>query len=500
MKGLEDELGELTPDQRRLVERWLREQSALEEPPPPTARIPRRRATDVCPLSFDQQQLWFLYQWEPESTPYNFPIAVRLRGPCDLATLARSLMVIVQRHEALRTTFVAPSGSPQQLIVPVVPIPLRRIDLDQLPVAVQEQQIAQLARMEVAQPFDLEHGPLLRACAMRLAADEHVLLITIHHIVFDNWSQGILIRELIALYTAFRAGRTPPLPTLPVQYGDYAIWQRRHLQGRLLNDQLAFWTAQLRHAPALLDLPTDYPRPPIRSARGASHVFVVPAPITERLNQLSRQTSATLFMTLLAAYDVLLYRYSGQTDLVVGTSIAGRNHDELEGLIGMFVNRLALRANLAGNPPFRDLVQQVRALALAAYAHQDIAFEQVLDALLITRDMSRHPIFQTMLVLQNAPMPAVHSAGLTVQPLEVPRTTAQFDLALFFREGAHELRGRVKYSTELFTPTTIQRMFAQFQILLAGIVADPDQPIAALPLLSLAERAQMLRRTKELTQ
>jgi len=492
MIGLEDELTELTPDQRRLVERWLHEHAASAAHPPDAARIPRRHATDVCPLSFAQQQLWFLHHWETDAAAYNSPIAVRLSGSYDLATLARSLSAIVQRHEALRTTFVAPNGPPQQRIASATPLPLRRVDLDQLPVAVREQLIVLLAQAEVAQPFDLEHGPLLRAHALRLAADEHVLLITLHHIVFDDWSQGVLIRELLALYTAFRAGQPSPLPELPVQYADYAIWQRQQLHGRLLDDQLAFWTEQLRHAPALLDLPTDYPRPTLRSSRGATHVFMIPVSVTERLNQLSRQTGATLFMTLLAAFNVLLYRYSGQTDIVVGTPIAGRTEVELEELIGLFMNMLALRTNLAGNPRFRDLVQQVRTLALAAYAHQDIAFEQVLEALPSTRDLSRHPIFQTMLVLQNAPMPLLKRPGLTVQPLDVPRTTARFDLALFLREGAHELRGRVEYSTELFTPTTIQRMVGHFQLVLAGIVADPEQAIDALPLLTAAQQAQLL--------
>jgi amino acid adenylation domain-containing protein len=491
MLGFEDELAELTPAQRSLVERWLYEQAEAMAHPS-AGHIPRRRATDVCPLSFDQQQLWFLYQWDTAGTAYNFPIAVRLYGPCDLAALAHSLNVIVQRHESLRTTFVAASGSPQQRFSAVVRIPLRRIDLDRLPVAVQDQQIAQLVRAEVAQPFDLEHGPLLRARALRLHATEHVLLITIHHIVFDNWSQGILIRELLTLYPAAQAGETAALPALPVQYGDYALWQRGKLHGRLLAEQLAFWTAQLRHAPALLDLPTDHPRPPSRSARGDSHIFGVAAAVTDGLNQLSRQSGATLFMTLLAAFAVLLYRYSGQTDIVIGTSIAGRSRAELEGLIGMFANRLALRTNLAGTPSFRELLQRVRTLALAAYEHQDIAFEQVLEALPLTRDMSRHPVFQVLLVLQNAPMPAVQRAGLTVQPIEVPRTTAQFDLGLFVREEEQELRGRVKYSTDLFTAPTMQRMFTQFQRLLAAIAADPDQPIDALPLLSVAERAQVL--------
>jgi len=491
MTSLDQELASLSPDQRRLVERWLRTQPEPELQPAPV-RIPRRRATDVCPLSFAQQQLWFLQQWDVDSTAYNFPIAVRLSGPCEVATLERSLNAIVQRHEALRTTFLAVDGIPQQVIAPTLSLSLFQVDLERLPVVVQEKWVQRLAFMEVEQPFDLEHGPLLRACILRLRAREHVLLITLHHIVFDGWSQGVLVREIMALYTAFRAGQASPLPALPIQYGDYTTWQRQRLQGSEVDKQLAFWAEHLRDAPPLLELPTDHSRPPIRSTRGAGQIFAIPASLTEPLKALSRQTGTTLFMTLLAAFDVLLARYSGQTDIVIGTPIAGRTQEDLEGLIGLFMNLLALRTDLAGNPPFRELMQRVRAVALAAYAHQDIAFEQVLETLQIARDLSRHPIFQVLLAFQNAPMPMLKDPSLTVELFELDRTIARWDLALFFQESEHGLRVRAEYSTDLFTPATIRRMVDQFQILLARIVADPDQPLATLPLLSAAEREQLL--------
>jgi amino acid adenylation domain-containing protein len=491
MTSLEQRLAGLSADQRRLVERWLREQ-AVAAHPPAAARIPRRPAADVCPLAFAQQPLWFVQQWDPDSAAFNFPIAVRLRGPCDMALLEHSLAAIVQRHEVLRTTFPAANGQPQQLIAPGVPLRLRRVDLAALPLRVRAAQAERLARTETARPFDLERGPLLRTQVLRLDADEHVLLITLHHIVFDDWSQGVLLRELIALYTAAGAGHAAPLPPLPIQYGDYATWQRQHLPGSRRDEQLAFWTAQLRNAPPLLEVPTDYPRPPIRSTRGAVHTFAIPALVADGLNALSRPTGATLFMTLLAAFDVLLARQSGQDDIVVGAPIAGRSRSELEGMIGLFVNVLPLRMNLAGNPPFRELLQRMRAVALAAYAHQDVVFEQLIDALAIERDPSRHPIFQVILALQNAPMPALAGAGLRVEPLEMERTTAHYELGLSLREGADGLRGRLEYSTDLFMPATIQRLCEQFVILLAGVLADPDQRIAALPLLTAAEREQVL--------
>jgi len=485
------DLASLTPERRRLVELWLRTKAAAPPSPAPSG-IPRRSANAPCPLSFAQQQFWFVQQWEPESVAYTIPIAVRIEGPCDPPALVRSLQAIVARHEILRTTFLAVDGQPQQIIAPALALPLRQLDLTALPPSIHEQQTEHLFDMVLATPFDLERGPLLRAYLLRLAADAHVLLITLHHIVFDDWSHAVLVRELLALYAAFHAGQPAPLPALPIQYGDYAAWQRQRAATGQFDDQLAFWTAQLRDAPVLLDLPTDYPRPPIASAQGTSYLFALPAALRADLTALSRQSGTTLFMMLLAAFSVLIARVSGQTDLLIGTSIAGRTQAEVEGLIGLFANVLALRTRLEGNPPFRELLQRVRSVTLAAYDHQAVAFEQVLQALTLTRDPSRHPLFQVGLVVQTAPQPTLQGAGVEVKQLEVRQSGAVYDLTLVFREEQGGLRGRLEYRTDLFEATTIARLVRQFQLLFAGIVAEPDQRIAALPLLSAAERRQML--------
>jgi hypothetical protein len=491
MSRKDHDLASLTPERRRLVELWLRTKAAVPPPPAPVG-IPRRSANDPCPLSFAQQQLWFVQQWEPGSVAYTLPIAVQIEGPCDPPTLAHSLQAIVARHESLRTTFLSVDGQPHQIVAPALTLPPRQFDLTALPRSVREQQTEQLFDVVVAMPFDLERGPLLRAYLLRLAADTHVLLLTLHHIVFDDWSHGVLVRELLAFYAAFRAGQLAPLSPLPIQYCDYAAWQSQRTATGQFDDQLTFWTVHLRDAPVLLDLPTDYPRPPIASVRGVSYLFTLPTALRVDLIALSRQSGTTLFMTLLAAFSVLMARLSGQTDLLIGTPIAGRTQAELEGLIGLFANVLALRIRLEGNPPFRELLQRVRSVTLAAYDHQAVAFEQVLQALALPRDPSRHPLFQVLLVLQTAPLPTLQGAGFEVKQLEVRQPGAGYDLTLFLREEQAGLRGRLEYRTDLFDEATIAHLIGQFGMLLAGIVADLDQPITALPLLSAAERSQLL--------
>ncbi|HLF29285.1 MAG TPA: amino acid adenylation domain-containing protein, partial [Anaerolineae bacterium] len=462
-------------------------QTRLHAAATPIAPVSR---ADPLPLSFAQQRMWFLYQLDPDSSFYNIPIAVRLNGPLDPALLEKGLNAVVSRHESLRTTFTLAAEQAVQVIAPELAIPLTIIDLRAAPA--REHEAQQYLLREVTRPFDLATGPLLRATLLQLADEEHVLLLTMHHIVSDSWSGYVLVRELAALYQAERAGEPSPLPALPIQYADFAVWQRGWLRGEFLEAQLAYWKQQLAGASGVLDLPSDHPRPAVQSFRGSMQAFVLPETLHEALNALSRREGVTLFMTLLAAFNVVLNRYSAQADIVVGSPIANRSRSELEGLIGVFVNTLALRTNLGGDPTFTALLARVRDATLGAYAHQDLPFELLVEELRPERDLSRSPIFQVMFVFQNTPKTSVELSGLTLSPLEVDRGTAQFDLTLVMDETDHGLAGALEYNTDLFEAATIARLIAHFQIVLEAIAADPDRRIAQLPLLTDAERRQVL--------
>ena len=350
----------------------------------------------------------------------------------------------------------------------------------------------QRATAESRQSFDLAQGPLWSVKLLRLADEEHVFLLNMHHIVFDGWSFDVFFRELTALYTAFSTGKPSPLPALPLQYSDFALWQRMWLQGAILEAQLTYWKQQLGGNLPLLELPTDRPRPPLQSFRGACQSLVLPQHLTEALKALSRQEGVTLFMTLLAAFKTLLYRYTGQEDLLIGTPIAGRTRVETEALIGFFVNTLVLRTNMGGNPRFRELLGKVREVALDAYDHQDLPFEKLVDELLLERSPSHAPLVQVMFALQNAPRPALKLPGLTLDQMDVESGTAKFDLTLSMRDTEQGLKGTVEYATDLFDHATISRMLGHFQTLLEGIVAHPEHRLADLPLLTEAERHQIL--------
>ncbi len=468
--------------------------------------LPVSRA-DQLPLSFAQQRLWFLDQLEPESPFYNNPSAVRLTGPLDVAAFEQALNEIVRRHEGLRTSFATVDGRPVQVIAPVGALvgagavhelPLHLVDLRHLLAPEREAEAQRIAVEEIRRPFDLARGPLLRAKLLRLEDQEHIALLTIHHIVSDGWSIGVFVRELAALYEAFAAGRSSPLPALPIQYADFAAWQRAWLQGTEgqeespLQAQLAYWKQQLRGSSPMLELPTDRPRPVVQTSQGAHYVFELSPELSERLRALSRQEGVTLFMTLLAAFQTLLYRYSGQEDINVGTPIANRTRAELEGLIGFFVNTLVLRADLSGDPTFRELLTRVREAALGAYAHQDVPFEMVVEALQPARTLSHTPLFQVMLVLNNAPVEMLRLRDLTLSPVKAESGTARFDLTLELMERPEGLYGSLEYNTDLFDEATIGRMIGHFQILLEGIVANPEYRVSALPLLTEAERRQVL--------
>jgi amino acid adenylation domain-containing protein len=446
----------------------------------------------VFPTSFAQQRLWFLDQLEPNSPLYNLPVALRLRGPLKRGALQQSLNEIVRRHEALRTTFSVVDGLPVQVIAPVQTISLPLVDLRHLPETERQVEARRLAQEDARHPFDLAQGPLLRTTLLRLDEQDHVLLLNMHHIVTDGWSMGLLFHELSTLYEAFCLDRPSPLPDLPIQYADYSVWQRDWLQGEVLEEQLAYWREQLADAPTLLAVPTARPRTPAVTYQAASQALAFPRPLSEALRKLSQREGVTPFMTLLAAFQTLLYRYTQQEDVVVGSPIANRSRAEIERLIGFFVNTLVLRTDLSSNPTFRELLRRVREVCLGAYAHQDLPFERLVEELQPERNLGHSPLFQVMFILQNAPRHTLEIPGMGLSYLPVDTETMRFDLVVSLAEEPAGLRGGIRYKADLFDTDTIRRMAGHFQTLLEAIVADPDQTIATLPLLTSAERHQLL--------
>ncbi|MEO5726492.1 MAG: amino acid adenylation domain-containing protein, partial [Byssovorax sp.] len=456
---------------------------------PPIEAVAREQEGEL-PLSFAQQRLWFLDQLEPGGAAYIMPGALRLRGTLDVPALRGVFGEVVRRHEVLRTTFVTLEGRAAQVIHPArLAWELPVVDLSHLPEP--EAHAQQHMAEEAAQPFDLATGPLLRTTLLRLGVDDHLLLVTMHHIVSDGWSMGVLVHEMAALYEAFLEGRPSPLPELSVQYADFATWQRSWLSGEVLARELAYWKERLADA-SPLELPTDRPRPPVQTSRGAHTAVTLPAELVAALVRLSRERGATLFMTLMAAFQVLLARWSGQTDISVGMPVANRNRSEVEPLIGFFVNTLVLRSDLSQGPTFLELLAQVREAALGAYAHQDVPFEKLVEALGAARDLGRTPLFQVMFALQNAPMGELALPGLRLAPMPIDTASAKFDLTLTLAEGGGGLSGVLEYSTDLFDAATMARLAEHFEVLLHGIVADPRQRIEALPLLTESERRRVL--------
>ncbi len=481
------------------------------EPAPPITRTPRPGAPDApeglrLPLSYAQQRLWFLDQLEQGSIFYNIPTVIRLRGPLDVAALNAALDDIIARHEVLRTTFAASGGVPCQVIAPSLSIPLPLTDLTELAATERESRARELAREEIRGRFDLAAGPLLRARLFKLGDEEHIAVLTIHHIVADGWSMGVLIAELANLYEGRlgKPGFSPAvLPDLPIQYADYAAWQRGWLEtedrgegSSPLQSQLEYWKRQLAGVPALLDLPTDRPRPAIQSSNGATHTFRFSAELSDGLLTLSRKEGVTLFMTLLAGYQALLSRYSGQTDIVVGSALANRQRAEVEPLIGFFVNTLVFRTLFepgpAGPLTFKDLLARVRATALSAYSHQDVPFEMLVDAVQPERNLSHPPLFQAAFSLQNVPMPVRELPGLLLEPVNLDKGIAGYDMLLQVTETAGGLACAWEYNTDLFDGATIERMAVHLQNLFGAAVADPTRPVATLPLLTERERETML--------
>ncbi|NER29540.1 MAG: amino acid adenylation domain-containing protein, partial [Symploca sp. SIO1C4] len=451
------------------------------------------RANDTkLPLSYSQQRLWFLDQFQPNSALYNIPIALRLVGTLNITVLEQSLQAIIKRHEVLRTNLISVDGQATQIIHPEISWTLSVVELTNLSTKEQEATAQQLAQQQAIQPFELEKKSLIKATLIVLSETEHILCVCMHHIVSDGWSTGVLLAELTQIYNGYIQRQPCVLNALPIQYADFAIWQRQWLQGDVLESQLSYWKEQLEDAPNLLSLPTDRPRPAVQTFRGRHQEFTLCAQLTSQLTKLSQEQSVTLFMVLLTAFEILLYRYSGQKDLLVGTPIANRNQSEIEGLIGFFVNTLVLRTQIEGNPSFKELLTQVREIAMAAYSHQDLPFEMLVEALQPERDLSYTPLFQVMFSLDNEILSQLNLMGLTLSPLRVESQTSKFDLTLSMENRADGLVGVWEYSTDLFDASTIERMTSHFVRLLEGIVSNPQQQIWQLPLLSEAEKHLLL--------
>jgi amino acid adenylation domain-containing protein len=444
------------------------------------------------PLSFAQERLWFFDQLEPGNPFYNLCGAVRVTGQLNAEALRQSIEKIIDRHEVLRTAFAAVEGQPIQVVAAAGDWTLPLIDLSSRSPDDRQAEVQRLSASSARDPFDLGQSSLLRAKLLRLDETEHVLLLTVHHIVFDGWSLGVFLRELAEFYQAFSSNHLPLLSPLPIQYADFAAWQRQQLQGEILERQLGYWKQQLSGSLPILNLPTDFPRPAVQTFQGARQTWELPKDLSLALAGLGQQEKATLFMTLLAAFKTLLYRYTGQTDILVGSPIASRNRSEIEALIGFFVNTLVLRSDLNGNPTFRELLRSVREVALGAYAHQDVPIEKLVEELQPERDLSYSPLFQVAFALQNGLTQTLELPGLTLNSHEIDTGTANFDLMLFLEETDRGLTATWEYSTNLFQPSTIARMHGHFQILLEGIIANADRRLDELPLLSDRERHQLL--------
>jgi hypothetical protein len=456
-------------------------------------RVARNRP---LPLSFAQQRLWVLDQIEPNNPLYNIPRAIRLTGNLNVNALEKALNEIVRRHESQRTTFkAAADGQPIQVISDPHHIHLRAVDFTTEENA--EAKAKEIAAQEALTPFDLAKGPLLRAALLKLSATDNVLLLTMHHIVSDAWSAGIFIHELGVLYEAYSEGKPSPLPDLPLQYADYAVWQREYLQGEVFREQLKYWRKHLRGTPALLQLPFDRPRPAVRNFAGAHEVSVFSKEVSVAVKSFSNQHGLTPFMTLLSAYKALLSRYTGQEHIVLGTDIANRTTGETEQMIGFFINLLALHTDLSGNPSFEEITGRVREVALGAYAHQDIPFDKLVEDLQPERSRSHNPIVQALFVMQNIPRQRKELAGLQMAPFSVPITRSKFDLAVFVRDTGEQFVQDWLYSTELFERETVLRIASHFESLLKHSLANPGTRLRDLEYMPADEKERLRERSQQ---
>jgi hypothetical protein len=486
----------LSPEKRALLELLLDSKRARI---PATHVIPKRKQENNCPLSFAQERLWFLDQLEPGSPFYNVATALRLKGNLDVRALEFSISEIIRRHEVLRTTFPVMNGEPVQAISPATSFKLPVVDLRGLGPGLREIEASRLAIEEEQRPFDLAKGPLLRVQLLLLDANDHLLLFTLHHILTDGWSTNLFMKEVAALYEAHLDGLPSLLPELPIQYADYAVWQRDKSQAEALDLQIAYWKKQLGGKLPVLDLPSDRPLPPLQTYAGATHAFSLSLSLSNAIKSLGQQENATPFMTLLAAFNVLLHRYTMQPEIIVGTPIAGRHLPQLESLIGFFTNTLVLRTSLSGGPTFREILRRTREVALGAYANQDVPFEKIVEVLQPERDLSRSPLFQVLFGMQNISITGFELAGLTLSVLGVEGSTAKFALSLDMWEEPEGLQGLFEYNTDLFDATTVAQMSIHFEALLESIAENPDRPISALWIWTSEQKRAVLALEEEVT-
>src|SRR5690242_354832 len=465
MNELAERIAALSPQQRELLALRLRESEVTATLP---SGISRRPVAEDAPLSFSQQRLWFLDQLEPGNSVYNITVPLKLTGRLRVDVLRRSFAEVVRRHEILRTIFVTDNDAAVQSIAPSLTVPLRVDDLTHLPESERWPEALRLADAEAQQPFDLATGPLLRIGLMRVAEEEHLLVLAMHHIISDGWSMGIFMQELTTLYVAYAEGRESPLPELPIQYADYAVWQREQFASGAMEEGLNYWRGQLEGV-SVLELPLDHPRPRVQTFAGDRHSFTVSREVTDALNKLGQRQGATLFMTLLAAFDVLLSRYCGQEDISVGTPVAGRTRTEMEGLIGLFVNTLVMRTRVQATASFLELLSRVRESCLGAQLHQELPFEHLVDALRPERRLSHTPLFQVMFILQNTSIPAITLPDLTLKQVAVEGGSAKFALTLEMEETRDGLSANIEYNSDLFEPATVDRLAHHYVTLLKEI-------------------------------
>jgi amino acid adenylation domain-containing protein len=480
-------------DKQKLFEELLKKRGIHA---PGGAVLTRRNDPAPYPLSFTQRRTWFLQQFDTGSAAYNDPTALRIKGPLNIPVLEQTFNEIIRRHQVLRMTFPAPKGQPVQVPHNQETISILITPLDEWsghePGKAVEDQVREFVNRFSGQPFDLSADMPIKAALLKIKAGDYALVVNIHHIVLDGWSKGIMLQELTDLYEAFSQGKPSPLPGLPVQYSDYVHWHHEWIQGKRFASQLAYWKEQLKGAPPVLPLPTDHPRSDFSTGKGSLEPCSFSRRKYQALKDLAQQQEVTLFMVLLAAYNTLLYRYSAREDILIGTPIAGRNRVELENLIGLFLNTLVMRTDLSGGPTFKTLLKRVRATALAAYSHQDIPFEKLVEELNPQRNLSITPLFQVMFQLQNVPMPPAHISGLTITPIRIDTGFSQVDLSLTLWEEQGIMKGTLEYNTDLFEAPTIKRTIHHFQTLLEGITADVEQDISHLPWLTPGETRQLL--------
>jgi amino acid adenylation domain-containing protein len=488
MTNLDERIAALSPQQRALLELRLKNQATETS----KLQIISRRGDNTAPLSFAQQRMWMLYQFDPDSSVYNIGSNMRLRGPLDVAVLEQSLNEVIRRHESLRTIFTEIDEQPVQVVASEMTLTLHQHDFAELPQAEREAKLRRIVSEGMREPFNLSTGPLLRATLIRLGAEEHALQLLMHHIVSDAWSLDVLLKEMIGLYEAFLKDEPSPFPPLPIQYADFARWQRERLDGEAMETQIAYWKNCLADTPPILELSTDRPRPAIQTMRGARQTFTLSAALTEQLKTISHKEGVTLYMTMLAAWQALLARYSGQQDILVGTSIANRNRSETEPLIGFFLNMLVLRTDLSGDPSFRELLTRVREVTLGAFAHQDVPFEKLVEELRLDRVTSHPPLFQVAFGLSDTTKQPPRLSKVGYSQLELDSTPAKFDLTLDIGLVEDGMIGALVYNVDLFDAGTASRMIQNLTTVLEAVVAAPDLPLSHVSFVNGAERELML--------